>query len=242
MNRRIGQLVTFLFTLAVLVLSFVLPTLAQDDPAEELDPLLIEITGQISFADDEITVDGIIVAPSSAFIPATLEEGDWVTVIGYLLNDDTIQAVELIILDGPPEDEIDPEVTPEPETTPEPEITPEATPEPEVTPEPEITPEATPIVLPGNCVPETHPIANQIANEFEVSVEYVISLHCAGNGFGNIIRAFLIAEETDSDVESILNAAHAGGWGQIIRESGLHPRDLAPGRAINGRPDRNEDD
>ncbi len=64
------------------------------------DDLLIFVRGDIEWvADDQIVVDGVVIAPASAFIPAELSVGQEVVVVGYLLNDHTLMAVELIIVD-----------------------------------------------------------------------------------------------------------------------------------------------
>jgi hypothetical protein len=85
----------FVLVLAMILMTS-LPAAAQDDDPI-IDPLF-EIIGEISFVDGDILVDGIIVAPASAFIPATLSDGDTVLVIGFLLNDDTLQAVSLEVI------------------------------------------------------------------------------------------------------------------------------------------------
>ncbi|MFQ3660724.1 MAG: hypothetical protein SNJ54_17405, partial [Anaerolineae bacterium] len=132
------------------------------------------------------------------------------------------------------ETEPEPEVTPEPE----PEVTPE--PEPEVTPEPEPTVTPTPIVDARRCVPDTHPVANALAREFELDVSVIIAWHCAGHGFGNIARALLLAEQTGETVQSYLDAHRGGqGWGQIVGAAGVRPNELAMGRVIGrGRHSR----
>ncbi|MFW5748948.1 MAG: hypothetical protein ACOCYT_04970 [Chloroflexota bacterium] len=230
-----------LLVLAALAVMLALPALAQEEGGEDVDDdgiadPLVTLIGEVAFVDDEITVDGVIVAPASAFIPADLNEGDEVMVTGYLLNDDTLLAAELVpyIADDPEPTE-DPTLDPEPTDDP---LPPEPTEDPLP---PEATPDPTP--LPDNCVPLTHPIAVQVADEFDVNVEYVVELHCEGYGFGNIIRAFLLTEENEElDVEALLAQAEEGGWGAILRESGLHPSALAPGRVIGGPPWARDDD
>lgn len=253
------RLLMLMLTLAVLLL---LPAAAmmQDD---EL-PLEFEIVGPIELSEGAIRVDGVIIAPASAFIPAALVDGDWVVVTGILLNDDTLQATSLtrielltvttvlgldqVVIDGqlvavtvdtedaqPGDlvlvtyyldasgaiiiiriDAVNPEATPE--------VTPEAT--PEVTPEP----------VADDCARPDHPIALRIASAFAVSYDEVMAHHCAGQGFGNITRAYLLAEESGQDASTYLLLHQSGmGWGQIMRESDVHPSDLAPGRVFNGR-------
>ena len=83
------------------------------------------------------------------------------------------------------------------------------------------------------CATENHPVANALATEFDVEVSEIIALHCAGNGFGNIARVYLLAEASNTPVADILAMRADGmGWGHIARELGVHPRDIAPGRIL----------
>lgn len=221
--------------LAVLcLLAIVLPLTAQEGTTVETDEeSTIIVTGAVSFGPSgDILVGGYIIAPASAFNPSSLTEGDVVIIIGRLLPDGlTVQAESFEFFD-------EPEATEEPEATPE--STPEATPEttPEATPEatPESTPEAT--EEPETCGNPAHPVATRIAEEFEVSYAEVMAMHCDGNGFGNIVRAFLLAEAGGdaSTAQDFLDRHHAGeGWGHIMRESGMHPSSFAPGRALKNK-------
>lgn len=216
----------------VLLLGSMLPLLAQDTTVDEN---VVIATGAVEFnADREIVVGGYIIAPASAFNPSILQTGDVVIIIGRLLPDGTtVQAQSFEFFE-------EPEVTEEPEMTEEPEVTeePEMTEEPEVTQEPEMTeePEATeePVATCGNG---NHPVAMQVAERFEVSYDEVMAMHCAGNGFGNIIRAYLLAEAgaDGAAAQDFLDRAQGGeGWGQIMRESGVHPSQLAPGQVMRG--------
>lgn len=239
----------------VFMLAVSLPTMAQDTPDDTADLETIEITisGTVEFvvAEDGTTtvlVGGVVVTASETFNPLGLVPGSYVEITGVLMDDDTIMVITVNFA---------PEETPEPEET--------ETPEPEETetPEPDVTEEA-PIEL-GNCVPETHPVANRIANAYDVDVAEVIAMHCAGNGFGNIARAFLLAEaaaedadmdDTESvdgeDIELVITPEDAWayldlhkagtGWGQIVQESGVHPSELAPGRLRNRNTDDTSDD
>ena len=78
------------------------PAFAQDGD-DDID-VLIRITGVVEeISDSRIVVSGVTVAPAGAFNPSMLSVGDVVTITGYLLNDDTIQAVSLELegdLDG----------------------------------------------------------------------------------------------------------------------------------------------
>jgi len=87
----------------------------------------------------------------------------------------------------------------------------------------------------GGCNREGHPVATRIAEAFDASYDEVMTMHCDGFGFGEIARAFLLAEgsEHGSSAQDFLDRKAAGeGWGHIIHDSGMHPSDLAPGRGF----------
>jgi hypothetical protein len=313
MRSRWLLAVMLLFALAVApVLSPIIPVQAQDDDGTEEDPeVLVTITGMVEVLEDDlIVIDGVEIAPAGAFIPAELEVGDYVEVTGYLLSDDTLQAVELIKLedvdeDGVPDEEDNcPEVAnPEQEDTDEdgigdacdpdlidtdedgvvdaedncPEV---ANPEQEDADEDGIGDACDPDLIDtdedgvvdaeDNC-PETpnpeqedtdedgvgdacdededdeeqddacdtdnHPVAESIAYEYELDYETVIGWHCDGFGFGEIVIALMLAEETGEEVEDYLDMRTEDmGWGVIMQEAGVHPSELA-GRGVGrGRP------
>jgi hypothetical protein len=86
------------------------PAFAQDGGDDDDIDVLVEITGVVEeISDSRIIVSGVTVAPAGAFNPSMLSVGDVVTITGYLLNDDTIQAVSLELEgdrdgDGAPDD------------------------------------------------------------------------------------------------------------------------------------------
>ena len=225
---------TIFFSL-MLIIALILPVLAQDSTpsdssSNETFEADISVTGLVAFVDGELTVDGIYIAPAGQFQPSELEDGMMITVTGYLLNDTTLKATEPYVLaaETTPEPEITPEMTPEAEVTPE--TTPEMTPEAEVTPE--LTPEATSEA--DDCALGTHPVANALAANFGVDVATILGWHCNGFGFGEIARALKLAELTGTGAQSYLDARDAGeGWGNIVKEAGVSPSELAPGKAIN---------
>ncbi len=93
-----------LFVLAAMILSTaaLLPghtALAQGGDEDGDIPVLIEITGTVEvIEDDMIVVDGYIIAPAGAFNPSMLNVGDEVAITGYLLDDDTLQVVSLVVI------------------------------------------------------------------------------------------------------------------------------------------------
>jgi hypothetical protein len=225
--KRLSVLGSLFGIILVLTLTSALMTsLAQDVTSVEDDPSFTIVTGALEFTPTgDIVVAGIIIAPAGAFNPSDLEAGDLVIVTGLMLNDGTLQAISLELFDDT-DDEV--EVTPEPELTPEAtlEVTPEVT--PELTPEATTAPEA-------DCGNPNHPVATRIAETFDVTYEEVMAMHCAGEGFGNIIRAYtLAAASTDgATAQDFIDRHHNGeGWGHIMADSDVHPSDLAPGQVI----------
>ncbi len=227
MHIRLGLIALFVLAAGLLIV----PLAAQDSAVDDSD--LTIITGAVTFGTDgSIIVAGITIAPASAFNPSMLREGDLVIITGVMLNETTLQAISLEFFEDDPV-----EVTPEPT----PEATPEMTPEPTMEATPEVTPEPTYVTC-GNL---NHPVAVRVAERFGVPVEEVIALHCAGNGYGNIIRAYTLAELADdgSTAADFLARHRAGeGWGEIMRESGVDRSKLAPGQVLKQNRDASSAD
>jgi hypothetical protein len=231
--------------LALLVI--VLPLAAQTATPEP--GTTVVVVGAVDLQSGGIMVNGYQIAPASAFQPAILRQGDEVIIIGNLLpNGQVIQAVSIEFFEPTPE--ATPDVTPEVTLEPTAEVTPEVTLEPtiEVTPEvtveptAEVTAEPTPDT--GACNNPNHPVATNLAASFSVSYDEIIGWHCAGFGFGEIARAYLLADASGLTPQSYFDQKNAGmGWGQIVREAGVHPSDLAPGQVIRhgGRPEASAD-
>ncbi len=123
-----------------------------------------------------------------------------------------------------------------------PTFTPTAT--PTLVPTAAFTPSSTP--LPDDCNRPDHPVAQRLAEAFGVPYEVIMGYHCQGFGFGEIARAYLLAAETGVDPQAYFDMKASGmGWGQIVREAGVHPSNLSPGQVINGHwndEDRDQDD
>jgi hypothetical protein len=92
------------------------------------------------------------------------------------------------------------------------------------------------------CMKDNHPVALALAAEFNVDYRVIADWHCSGFGFGEIARALLIAEKFEGEEgetvtpEELLALRDDGeGWGQIKKEYGVMPSDLAPGHVISGK-------
>jgi len=73
------------------------------------------------------------------------------------------------------------------------------------------------------CVgPDTHPIAQRIADNFEVSYEQVTAWYCEGNEFEDILLALETNELSGTPVEMILDMrANDMSWEQIWKDLGI---------------------
>ncbi len=74
-----------------------------------------------------------------------------------------------------------------------------------------------------------HPVAAALANFFGVSYDEVFGLHTAGNGFGNIAKAYFFAEVIGTTPADLLEQAHGAGWGNVLKENGIHPGAVGQG-------------
>lgn len=86
-----------------------------------------------------------------------------------------------------------------------------------------------------------HPVASALAGFFNVEYEEVFSLHQEGYGFGVIAFAYFFADATGMSEVELLQAAQESGWGNVLKENGIHPGSI--GRGLTSWPDnRNGDD
>lgn len=86
------------------------------------------------------------------------------------------------------------------------------------------------------------PVAARLADAFGVSYDEIMAWHCKGFGFGEIAKAYLLAKQAGKSAGDYLAMRTAGkGWGQIIKETGVKPKDLAPGSVIRGSKDNKPD-
>jgi hypothetical protein len=74
-----------------------------------------------------------------------------------------------------------------------------------------------------------HPVASALAEYFDVTYDEIMDLHEAGNGFGTITKAYFFAEKLDMEPGELLEAAHGSGWGNVLKEGGIHPGSVGNG-------------
>jgi len=80
-------------------------------------------------------------------------------------------------------------------------------------------------------------IAGCIAALFEVPVTEVVTLRSDGYGWGEVVTAYFLARDSESDVADVLALRALGmGWGEIAKELRLSPshRDRNLGQIISG--------
>jgi NhaP-type Na+/H+ or K+/H+ antiporter len=84
-----------------------------------------------------------------------------------------------------------------------------------------------------DCLNNTnHPQARRLAARFDVSYDEIMAWHCSGRGFGEIRKAYALAQRTRGTdnavtVEQVFAMRDARqGWGQILRQYGLKMKDL----------------
>ena len=68
-----------------------------------------------------------------------------------------------------------------------------------------------------------HPVANALAEEFNVDYEEIMALHQAGYGFGEIAKAYTLADKLGMTPQEILPQAQEMGWGELLKAHGLRP-------------------
>jgi hypothetical protein len=94
LRKRLFELGLFVALLAGLLFNVNFAARAQEPVSSDggdVDPVTVEITGEISVGADGITVDGVKVAPASGFQPSGFATGDCVTVTGFYLESDILQ-------------------------------------------------------------------------------------------------------------------------------------------------------
>ena len=98
------------------------------------------------------------------------------------------------------------------------------------------TAEATLAATPANCGQSgSSSIAASLAKSFNVAESEITGWFCKGYGYGEIARAYLLAQKGGKLTPDQIFGLRAGGagWGPIIKASGVSPKDLAPGAEIS---------
>jgi hypothetical protein len=103
---------------------------------------------------------------------------------------------------------------------------------PTVTVTPTVEPPS-PTVTPTTTT--THPVASALAKYFDVPYSEIETLHQEGYGFGVIAKAYFAAQKLDITPTELLDKFDSGmGWGQIMKEYGLHPGQAGRGGNLGG--------
>jgi hypothetical protein len=200
----------------------------------------ITITGVVqSVSPTTITLEGntVITVPAGVSIPADVISGATVTLTAAVTDDGLVLTVSDPNTATPQETDEDTE-TPEstlnvtlPATLP-------VTLPPTLLP---TLPATLPATLTANCGSDnTQPVAQRLATAFGVSYDEIMAWHCKGYGFGEIAKAYKLAQltgKTASDIFALRMARQ--GWGNIVKSLGVNPKDLAPGQAMKGTADGN---
>lgn len=71
-------------------------------------------------------------------------------------------------------------------------------------------------------VAKQHPVAKALAEYFDVDYDEIMTLHEAGNGFGNIAKAYFFADQLGLTPQDLLLEAHTSGWGNVLKQNGIH--------------------
>ncbi|MHB8752790.1 MAG: hypothetical protein ACYDBJ_26795, partial [Aggregatilineales bacterium] len=190
----------------------------------------LTITGPVqAVSQNTLTLNGglVIVIPPGVTLPPGIAPGVIVTVT-VQVGDNNFIAITVVIGTA----------TATPSDTPTAEPTDEFTSTPIVTPTGTIvTGTATTLACGSDNV---QPVAQRLALFFKVSYTEIMNWHCLGFGFGEIARAYALALATANTTNPVTAAQifalrQSGlGWGQIMKQFNVAPRQLAPGIAIRG--------
>jgi hypothetical protein len=88
-----------------------------------------------------------------------------------------------------------------------------------------------------------HPVAASMAEHFELEYDQIKSLHDQGAGFGNLAKAFFLAQMNDGEgtgdllgmATQILEEAKQQGWGQVKKDYAGHPGNVGSVGSIMGK-------
>jgi hypothetical protein len=81
----------------------------------------------------------------------------------------------------------------------------------------------------------SHPVASAIAKHFDVDASEIAALHDEGLGFGVIAHAYFVGDTLGIPPAEVLAEFQAGkGWGEILKDFGLHPGLAGRGGNLGG--------
>ncbi len=85
-----------------------------------------------------------------------------------------------------------------------------------------------------SCLKSSQPVAARLAASFDVTSDEILRWFCQGFGFGEIAKAYVLAQQSGKySVAQILAMRKSGeGWGQLVKKAGVSPSALA--HALNG--------
>jgi hypothetical protein len=93
----------------------------------------------------------------------------------------------------------------------------------------------------SGIVAMTHPVGLALSLFFTVPYSEVIALHQEGLGYGEIARAFFIAQNSEGTLtaQAVIDMFQSGqGWGRIMKQVGFKPGGQNLGSIMSGRADQ----
>ena len=76
-----------------------------------------------------------------------------------------------------------------------------------------------------NCsATDPHPMAESIAEKFEITYDEVMTLYCDGFAFSDILLALETTQLVDQNTEELLNMLDTKSWEEIWSELGVNPQ------------------
>lgn len=217
-----------------LVLLAAFPLLAQA-AATPAPGSAVAAVGPVTITDDEIRVNGYIIAPAGAFRASILDDGDVVIVTGVLLRDGrTIRADMIEFFDEA--DALNEERTQGDDPGSSQGNHGQGNQGRGNNGRGELNDRAEDEAA-ADCERDDHPLGERLAATFDVPYAEIMGWRCEHFGFGEIIRAYTLALLTDDPVEAYFALKASGvGWDAIVREAEAAVEDVPVPVVIPGRP------